>query len=549
MKHLLLLSAGLLCLAPRTAPAAAARRFALVAGANRGPADRVALRYAISDADSFANVVQSLGGVASADCVVLHDPTRAALLAALGALRGQVMAAHAGSSRTEVVLYYSGHADEQGLLLGREVLSYRDLRAAMSDLAADVNIAVLDACASGAITRIKGGQTHPAFLSDVSSQMQGYAFLTSSSENEAAQESERIRSSYFTHALLSGLRGAADASGDGRITLNEAYQFAFAETLALTTPTQGGAQHPTYDIKMSGTGDVVMTDVRQTTAALLLGPELDGRFYVRDSKEYLVAELHKPAGRTVEIGLEAGRYEVAYEHEAAFLGTRVTIAPGQRRALMRQELSPRRRFSTRSRGLYEPVQPRFALNGRSRIEMSFGLSEGGVSVDEAVAGDSVNVSGGQFAMTGLHWLTENLALELSAQAMDISERVVESADSDTSETTGVLAVLFGARYYAPVGRGGAPLRPYLSLAVGPHTDVHDVSVSSNSDSDSSLDHSEFSTGRTNLGLRLSGGADIQIGRHVTLGLNAGATLRKGMHTRMGVGFSWGWAFGRGRGLR
>jgi hypothetical protein len=202
---------------------------------------------------------------------------------------------------------------------------------------------VLDACASGAITRLKGGQTHPAFLSDVSTQTQGYAFLTSSSETEAAQESERIHSSYFTHALLSGLRGAADANADGRITLNEAYQFAFAETLALTTPTEGGAQHPAYDIKMSGTGDVVITDVRQTTAALLLGPELDGRFYIRDSNDQLVAELHKPAGRTVELGLDAGRYEVSYEQEAAFLGARVTIEPGQRRALMRQELSPRRR--------------------------------------------------------------------------------------------------------------------------------------------------------------------------------------------------------------
>ena len=84
--------------------------------------------------------------------------------------------------------------------------------------------------------------------------MQGYAFLTSSSENEAAQESERLRGSFFTHALLTGLRGAADVSGDGKVTLNEAYQFAFNETLVQTTPTQAGAQHPAYDIKMAGTG-------------------------------------------------------------------------------------------------------------------------------------------------------------------------------------------------------------------------------------------------------------------------------------------------------
>ncbi len=542
MKRALLAVALLPLLVPRPATAETARRFALVAGANHGPADRVSLRYAISDAEGFANVVQRLGGVTPADCVLLRDPSRAGFLAALGALRGRVMAARADAARTEVILYYSGHADEQGLLLGREVISYRDLRTAMSDLAADVSIAVLDACASGAITRLKGGQVHPAFLSDVSTQTQGYAFLTSSSETEAAQESERIHSSYFTHALLSGLRGAADANADGRITLNEAYQFAFAETLALTTPTQGGAQHPAYDIKMSGTGDVVITDVRQTTAALLLGPELDGRFYVRDSKDQLVAELHKPAGRTVELGLDAGRYEVSYEQEAAFLGARVTIEPGQRRALMRQELSPRRRFSTRRRGLPEPGVPRLALNGRSRIETRFGLSEAHVAIDQTVVdAASVNVAGAQFAVAGLHWATEDLALELSVQGLDISTRVTHG---EYSETNGVLAVLLGARYYAPVGERGAPLRPYIGLAAGPHTNFRNT-VATSSLSVASSQDTQFTT-TTNLGLRLSGGADVQLGRHATLGLYAGTSLCRGMRTRVGAGFSWGWAFGRGR---
>ena len=127
--------------------------------------------------------------------------------------------------------------------------------------------------ASGAITRLKGGRLSPAFLSDESVQVQGYAFLTSSSEDEAAQEAEHLKGSFFTHALLTGLRGAADVSGDGRVTLGEAYQFAFAETLTQTAATEAGAQHTAYDIKMAGTGDVVLTDVRQTSASLVFGPD------------------------------------------------------------------------------------------------------------------------------------------------------------------------------------------------------------------------------------------------------------------------------------
>ena len=116
--------------------------------------------------------------------------------------------------------------------------------------------------------------------------MQGYAFLTSSSADEAAQESDAIGASFFTHYLVSGMRGAADVSGEGKITLSEAYQFAFHETLARTTTTQGGAQHPAYDINLSGTGDIVMTDVRQTSASVLLTEELAGRFFVRNASEF-----------------------------------------------------------------------------------------------------------------------------------------------------------------------------------------------------------------------------------------------------------------------
>jgi len=77
MKALLMVLVAVL-LAPAAAAAATAtpptRRFAIVAGANRGPADRVALRYAVADADRFAKVVTGMGGVAAEDCVVRASP-------------------------------------------------------------------------------------------------------------------------------------------------------------------------------------------------------------------------------------------------------------------------------------------------------------------------------------------------------------------------------------------------------------------------------------------------------------------------------------------
>ena len=217
------------------APAGAAtsvERFLLVVGANAGGSERSRLQYAVSDAERFARVMVELGGVPPANEVVLRQPRLKELLDAMDALSARIAEARRASpaGRTELVVYYSGHADEQGLLLGADRYSYRTLRDRLDQMPADVRIAVLDACASGAFTRLKGGRTRPAFLVDESADMRGHAFLTSSAETESAQESDRIRSSYFTYYLISGFRGAADLSGDGKVTLNEAYQFAFNET-------------------------------------------------------------------------------------------------------------------------------------------------------------------------------------------------------------------------------------------------------------------------------------------------------------------------------
>ena len=325
-------------------------RFALVAGVNYGGEERIPLRYAVSDAENFARVLEEMGGLDPAHCIVLREPSVVDFQRGLEDLRREVAAVPLGGGRTEVVLYYSGHADEKGLLLGEERLAYQSLRQTVESIRADVHITVLDACASGTITRLKGGRRYQPFLVDASSDMKGYAFLTSSSADEAAQESDRINASFFTHYLVSGMRGAADVTGDGKVSLGEAYQFAFNETLDRTTGTQAGAQHPAYDIKLSGTGDVVMTDLRQTSAGLVLAEELDGRFFIRNAERQLVAELYKPAGRSIELGLEPGMYAIRLEIEPKLLISEVVLNEGERLALGRQGFVEEGREITLLRG-------------------------------------------------------------------------------------------------------------------------------------------------------------------------------------------------------
>lgn len=134
--------------------------------------------------------------------------------------------------------------------------------------------------------------------------------------------------------MISGLRGAADVSGDGRVTLNEAYNFAFNETLQRTERTLSGAQHPAYDIQLAGTGDVVMTDLRDPSARLELPRDLAGRIYVRGKNGVLAAELTKRRGVAVMLALEPQSYRITVEQDSRYHQTQIDIAAGRTATLV-----------------------------------------------------------------------------------------------------------------------------------------------------------------------------------------------------------------------
>ena len=306
------------------------RRFGIFIGSNNGGRERVTLRYAVSDAVSVSKVFSEMGGIAVEDSVLLVEPSVRDINRRIDALQEQVARSKGINKRTEIVFYYSGHSDEDGLLLNRERYSYRDLRDRINKIPSDMRIVILDSCASGAFTRLKGGSKAQPFLMDNSLTAEGYAFLTSSSADEASQESDRIAASYFTHSLVAGLRGAADSVGDGRVTLNELYRFAYAETLARTETSVYGSQHPSYDMQISGTGDVVLTDVKETSAGMVFDEKLTGRLSIRNSSDHLIAEINKTAVRPLELGLEPGPYYVTLQQGSDVLRAEFNLVEGQR---------------------------------------------------------------------------------------------------------------------------------------------------------------------------------------------------------------------------
>ncbi|MCL2479860.1 MAG: caspase family protein, partial [Treponema sp.] len=305
------------------------RRFGVFIGSNNGGKDRPMLRYAVSDARSVSHVFGGMGGVTAEDNVLMVEPTIKEINSRLDSLKKIAAQSRQNNQRTELIFYYSGHSDEEGLLLNREHYGYRELRDYINTVSTDMTIVILDSCSSGAITRAKGGFKTQPFLFDSSVSAEGYAFLTSSSADEASQESDTIESSYFTHSLLAGLRGAADSVGDGRVTLNELYRYAYTETLARTETSVYGAQHPSYDIQISGTGDVVLTDIKEISAALVLGEDLSGRISIRDSSDFLVAELTKVSSKPLALGLEPGLYRIMVQKDDNFYRTEIRLPENQ----------------------------------------------------------------------------------------------------------------------------------------------------------------------------------------------------------------------------
>jgi hypothetical protein len=334
------------------------RRVAVVVGNNTGNADQAPLRYAEVDASKIGRVLVELGGIAADDLFLLQGKNLATLEATLTRAKDKITAYQRGGlDRVVVLFYFSGHSDGVALELGRDRYTFAALRRWLSDTGADVRVALVDACKSGALLATKGGTPGPAFQIRLSDDLAstGEALLTSSAADENALESKEIGGSFFTHHLVFGLRGAADTSGDGRVTLSEAYQYAYKHTIATSGATLAGTQHPAYDYRLSGQGELILTELAEPTAVLALPDGFDRALVIEAAHEQVIAELGR--GAPARVAVVPGRYGVrAWKSDKVFEG-RVVVAANAVHAVGWDELRavdaalPRAKGDSGERGL------------------------------------------------------------------------------------------------------------------------------------------------------------------------------------------------------
>jgi hypothetical protein len=285
---------------------------------------------------------------------------------------------------------------------------------------------------------------------------------------------------------------------------------------------------------MSGTGDVVMTDARQATAGLVLGPDFDGRFFVRDGKRRLVAELYKPAGRRAEIAVEAGTYEVQYEEGKKLHSGEIVVAEGERREVQRPDLGKAARAPTRFRGSdgTPPSLAPFADAGRLRLELlGIGVGTG-------------PTSGGRVSFGLLRSIGRSVSLEAGVSGFYYDNPSVSYAGTSTplpggpytwTGTDRSFALWLGGRYYLPpAGKG---FRPFLRATIGPVAERKTIYVDG-------VPTGTYSDGAA-LGY-LGGGVDFRLSRRLTFGIQAGWSFRTEQKPEFRISFGLGFSFGQAR---
>jgi len=305
-------------------------RFAVVVGHNTGGHETTQLQYAEKDAEKMAALLNALGSVPAENLHALSSPTTEELRTGLAAMKARIAGNQA--AHTELFFYFSGHADDAGLQLGEGLFHLDELRSFLKDSGADVTIAIIDACQSGAIVRDKGGKRVP--LLDLTlgadGQASGVAIITSSAAGEKSQESDELRGSFFTHFLASGMRGDADSSRDGQVTVYELYQYAYNKTRQRTYLTGGRSQHPTFDYTMSGRGEVVVAYPDRGRSRLVLPAGLEGNYLLYSpAHDAVLAEIDKRKGEMVALAVPPGTIDIFKRTEQALHKATVEVADGE----------------------------------------------------------------------------------------------------------------------------------------------------------------------------------------------------------------------------
>lgn len=444
MKRLVVVVAALATLLWCALASAEPVRILVSAGSKIGlPAERP-LKFADNDATRVRDVMVSLGGVKTEHAFLLSEPTRAQLFAAIDKAK-----AEAQKHKTEevaLVFYFSGHGDRDAIHLAGDRVLLTDVSQKLGEVPAALRIAVTDACRA---TRDKGFTADEPFAISAAllPQASGQVWLHASSDGEAAQESDELQGAIFTHAWLNGLRGAADANGDARVTLDESFAFAHSQTLIRSAKSSGVLQKPEAEVRLREGGPVVLTQTASKMGTLSLPQARDVHFLVYSAgAKSVLSELWGSPERRLLIRVPPGRYVVHRRAGAAGGLATIVVGEGEERKIDDKDFTsgPLELLAKKGEEPEADVRPRPLAPRTPPHELSAGYDFGANLRSGAVHGPRI----------GYAYAFGRLALAIGG-GMDFASRSLETKDERLTGGYGRAAIEVRLPLGALTLRGGA----------------------------------------------------------------------------------------------
>jgi hypothetical protein len=161
---------------------------------------------------------------------------------------------------------------------------------------ADTRIIILDMCYAGGAA--KGRPVTFTYFDNC-------AVFTSTKETEQSWEIPDIKSTYFTHSLITGLRGAADANGDANVTFKELYDFVNKEVKIASKELP---QNPQFNPRIPGSEGTVLTNTSTARAKVIISADVIGRISIWDNSGN-ISNVNKEDKSAMELALEFGNYQ------------------------------------------------------------------------------------------------------------------------------------------------------------------------------------------------------------------------------------------------
>lgn len=304
--------------------------YALIVTNNRSARlGRAELRYADDDG---AKYYETFRGIANESNVRLltefdHDteklfpkltakvapPDRAHVLTAASQLATRAQASLAANRDVEFYFVFAGHgdvADGKGFIeLSDGAFDADDLAKLLQSVPATHSHVIADSCNSFFLVNARkpGGQ-HFATPADAARSMSERlprvgVFLSTSAEAEVFEWSE-LQSGVFSHAVRSGLSGAADANGDGMVS--------YAELRAFVELASASVKNPNYRPQVfargpDGKDQRSIFDLRgMRTISLDLAPGAPARLTLRDANEVPWVDVHKEGSARMVLRVPPG---------------------------------------------------------------------------------------------------------------------------------------------------------------------------------------------------------------------------------------------------